>query len=824
MTNLNYKDFFEQTTGNQPYPWQQRFQESETPELVNIPTGLGKTAGVGVAWLFDKLTKPEATPRRLVWCLPMRVLVEQTVGEFTKWVNKTKHLFEEKGLEVPTVHIMMGGAQNEEWESHPDKSSVIIGTQDMLLSRALMRGYGMSKYRWPIHFSFLNNDALWVFDETQLMGVGVETSAQLDAFRKQVFETYRPTHSIWMSATLDTKQLETVDHLKPDGGWNSLSLSNDDLEYDNVRQRIYALKTVEKLLFNTAPSEKNYASKFVDHILGSERPSGDEQENFNIEMNQGLHVDGTLTLIVVNQVKRAISIFEALQKRVGTEKKIGLIHSRFRLADRTKSLALLNSEGDRIIVATQVVEAGVDCSAQNLITEICPWPSFVQRVGRCNRYGEYADAKVGWIDIPEATKENEFKEGDILPYSKDDLQSARQMLSTFTNASPDECSKQAYDTPEKIRPVIRKKDILALFDTTPDLTGMDLDIARWIRDNKDTDVSFFWRTFEGTPEYDSPKPIREEMCSVPIGQVKKFLDSNDKKDISAYIFDHLERRWIRTKNQPIFPGMQVMLNLKAGGYDAFLGWTGKPLRKGQALLPIENQSNGIIGQEDDPRSCAKNWYLLNDHLTDVENETQKLCESIGIHEGHSVALQKAARWHDVGKAHPAFQDKLIKPAEAANEGPTGEGPWAKSNGFRSYRSDRPGFRHELASALAYLQHFNSDKNVNLVTYLIMAHHGKVRMAIRSLPKEKPKVVPEYFALGVYHNDLLPSVDLGNGEWTKEVMLDLSIMSLGEGSWRERTGLLLSEYGPFVLGYLESLLRIGDWRGSKRADDIKEGEQ
>jgi hypothetical protein len=55
----------------------------------------------------------------------------------------------------------------------------------MLLSRALNRGYGMSRYRWPMHFGLLNNDCLWVFDEIQLMGSGLATPAQLEAFRKK---------------------------------------------------------------------------------------------------------------------------------------------------------------------------------------------------------------------------------------------------------------------------------------------------------------------------------------------------------------------------------------------------------------------------------------------------------------------------------------------------------------------------------------------------------------------------------------------------------------------------------------------------------------
>ena len=53
----------------------------------------------------------------------------------------------------------------------------------MLLSRTLNRGYAASRARWPVEFGLLNNDCLWVLDEVQLMGSGLVTTAQLDAFR-----------------------------------------------------------------------------------------------------------------------------------------------------------------------------------------------------------------------------------------------------------------------------------------------------------------------------------------------------------------------------------------------------------------------------------------------------------------------------------------------------------------------------------------------------------------------------------------------------------------------------------------------------------------
>ena len=69
----------------------------------------------------------------------MRVLVEQTEGNARAWAAACRDRF---GL-GPSVHVLMGGAVDDHWVEHPGEPAIIIGTQDMLLSRALMRGYGM---------------------------------------------------------------------------------------------------------------------------------------------------------------------------------------------------------------------------------------------------------------------------------------------------------------------------------------------------------------------------------------------------------------------------------------------------------------------------------------------------------------------------------------------------------------------------------------------------------------------------------------------------------------------------------------------------------
>lgn len=97
MSPLSFPEFFRKTTGKaSPYPYQcrlacgpgARLEQPETlrggtecrSQLIHIPTGLGKTAAVVLAWLWNRVYLQDPRwPRRLVYCLPMRTLVEQTL-------------------------------------------------------------------------------------------------------------------------------------------------------------------------------------------------------------------------------------------------------------------------------------------------------------------------------------------------------------------------------------------------------------------------------------------------------------------------------------------------------------------------------------------------------------------------------------------------------------------------------------------------------------------------------------------------------------------------------------------------------------------------
>src|SRR5229473_1925350 len=109
--------FYEHAFGDRrPFDYQTRLaSESELPLLVNVPTGSGKTAAVLGAWLWRRMNNPASVGRRLIYCLPMRTLVEQTAGVAKRAIQR----LEEAGLIEESrfaVHVLMGGDVTDEWD------------------------------------------------------------------------------------------------------------------------------------------------------------------------------------------------------------------------------------------------------------------------------------------------------------------------------------------------------------------------------------------------------------------------------------------------------------------------------------------------------------------------------------------------------------------------------------------------------------------------------------------------------------------------------------------------------------------------------------
>ena len=830
----SFKPFFEGATGNAPYDYQARLAGGDDgvrceSQLISIPTGLGKTAAVVLAWLWNRVHLNRTDwPRRLVICLPMRTLVEQTQDCAEAWLDQLCKTGSILLSQRPAVHILMGGEDREamrDWDLHPEHDAILIGTQDLLVSRALNRGYGLSRYRWPLHFALLNNDALWVFDELQLMGVTVETSAQLNAFRQKL-GTSRDCYSWWMSATLDAGRLRTVDHAAIAAALPRLELSGEEKNSPEVKRRIASDKKLQPAPASVAltkATEKSYEKSLADFILAHH-----------------LREPGTFTLVIVNRVARAQEVYRLLKTHLAKQPDapaLALVHSRFRPGDRAAHTRILTDKNiaHKIVVTTQAVEAGVDVSAKTLITELAPWSSLVQRFGRCNRAGEFIDpnspATIHWIDL-DVSEKIEL----ALPYEPEELAAARTALQALTEAGPNPLGAITIPPREVIRPVIRRKDFIELFDTTPDIAGHDLDISRYIREGDDTDAQVCWRALtKGQPPAKTDnRPTRDELCRVPVRALNDFLKKQETRAY-AYVWDSLTPEW--TALSRVRPGTVCILDAGLGGYDDALGWTGDRKSEVTPLTPPSPSTDQSDSDEasygDTGGAQTGHWQSIAEHTADVERELDKILVALPASAPESDTLRSAAGLHDIGKSHPSFQSKL-KPAalatpEAAAHFPVAKAPksaW-KHRAAAVSAEDRPLFRHELASALALLArpNFVTALNRDLVTFLVAAHHGKVRLSIRSLPHEKaPPETERRFARGVWDDDLLPSVTLSDGTVFPETVLSLACMELGVGgeertpSWLARMLTLrdASDLGPLRLAWLEAILRAADMRASALA--------
>lgn len=783
----DYTGFFASLRGGVPYPYQVALAEAPAwPEVLSVPTGLGKTAAVLGAWLHKRLQGDAATPRRLVWCLPMRTLVEQTAEVAEALVKAATPQFQAQNQAFPSVHVLMGGAKDDTWIRSPDHPAILIGTQDMLLSRALMRGWGLGRFTWPMGFAFLHNDALWVFDEVQIMGTALATSAQLEGLRRALPPGIA-ARSLWMSATLQPEWLATVDFAPHLPGLSVLGLDAADHADPRAAQRLTAEKTLAPAR-NTPSGETQKAQQDQATALAQELLAH--------------HQPGTLTLAVVNTVARARMLYQALGKALKAHKpgdlfdqspSLALIHSRFRLAERSQQQQVLCGSGSRIVVATQAIEAGVDVSAALLVTELAPWASLVQRFGRCNRDGLIpGGGRILWVDLPDTL---------AAPYAPEDLAQARTLLKDQTSAAP--TALPPATTRPEVRTVLRRRDLLDLFDTEPDLTGFDVDIAPYVRDSDGAALHVFWRDLPEKMIDPQPLPEREEVCPVTPTHLRDHL----AKDRRAFIWDARLDTWKPLTKDHVRPGLTVLLDSKQGGYSPDLGFD----PGGKTPVPLIEKS----GQET-PTALGSDWrsqgrvtVLLADHLRHVADDAAALCDALAVTGEDREAIVRAALWHDVGKAHAVFQETAGGSAEA---------PLAKWADSGQRRHDRPYFRHELASALAFRDQHGDAPNAALIAYLIAAHHGKVRLSIRPLAEE---AAGQTLRLrGVEEGDALPAIDLGGRERSEALTLSLAPLSLGGGWTRDVAG-LLDRLGPFRLAWLESLVRVADWRAS--ATEQKEGQ-
>jgi len=95
------------------------------------------------------------------------------------------------------------------------------------------------------------------------------------------------------------------------------------------------------------------------------------------------HLNGEKVALILNTVKRAIECYKKLKKKGAI-----LIHGKIPQALRNKYLKQIKDTGKTLVVATQIIEAGIDANFDVMISEACPADRLIQRVGRVARHKE----------------------------------------------------------------------------------------------------------------------------------------------------------------------------------------------------------------------------------------------------------------------------------------------------------------------------------------------------------------------------------------------------------------------------------------------------
>jgi CRISPR-associated endonuclease/helicase Cas3 len=324
--------------------------------ILQAPTGAGKTMAALwpflVGWAADSLS----IPRKCVYAVPMRVLANQFEEEYKKIV------YQEMLLATPPKIAKQTGEYKQDPEFFHD---LTFATIDQVLSGWLLRPYSQSKRKWNLSAGALVGSYL-IFDEFHLFDPDSTLPTTL-----QLLKTLNGISPfLLMTATFSQEMLRELAH---ELNAKAVLLTPDDLQEIPAQKKERFFQTVDQPLVTDE-------GVFIDQIIAA---------------HQSQAVGDRRSLVVCNQVERAQRVYQALRAAMG-DADIRLLHSRFLQKERQAKEDEIRREfhkdtskhtsASMILVATQVVEVGLDISCRALHTELAPGAAVLQRAGRCARY------------------------------------------------------------------------------------------------------------------------------------------------------------------------------------------------------------------------------------------------------------------------------------------------------------------------------------------------------------------------------------------------------------------------------------------------------
>jgi CRISPR-associated endonuclease/helicase Cas3 len=411
MGNLeaaDFAEFYRAVHGHGTFPWQEQvvakvLADGTWPDLVDVPTGLGKTSMLDVAVFVAAATvntpgSERVGRRRTFFVVDRRLVVDEAHQHAARIAKKLAEA--ETGVvgavssalrrfapswtgEVLPVTKMRGGATwDAAWLERPDLPGVVLGTVDQVGSRLFFRGYGVSERRRPLDAALVGTDAVLFVDEAHLSSALLTTITAAHA-RDHLGLPVPGLSVVQLSATA------RQDAAEPGRPFPFNVAAH--LAHPVAARRLNASKTLRAVSSTPRDVVKalaTAATRAVDqlsHVEGATHPP--------------------VVLVVCNTVDRARAVHDRLAKELTPKDgspsvDCELLIGRSRPADRpqlhewlTATMGVGREPGARpaVLVATQTVEVGINLDADALITESASWDALVQRLGRLNRLGDFAD-------------------------------------------------------------------------------------------------------------------------------------------------------------------------------------------------------------------------------------------------------------------------------------------------------------------------------------------------------------------------------------------------------------------------------------------------
>ena len=376
-----------------PFPWQMAllddFIDGRLWAAVDLPTGLGKTSVLAI-WLVARALGA-SLPRRIAYIVDRRAVVDQATDvamSLRAFVEQTPEIAIQLGISnrLLSVSTLRGQfVDNREWLNDPTAPAIVIGTVDMIGSRLLFEGYGVSRKMRPYHAGLLGSDTLAVLDEAHLVPpferMLEDIANNTDAFGPQD-EALRmlipPFRMLSLSATGRIGAKGTAFRLTP-----------KDFEHPEIIRRLGAPK---RLAVHDLPSDSKLAGELAAEAW---RLTGDGQRSIRCIVFSDKREDAMKAKEEIERLARGNKKTETQAVKIDADLFVGgrRVLERQLAAQRLETLGFIAGKGTQpqrptFLFATSAAEVGVDLDADSMVCDLVTWERMVQRLGRVNRRGD----------------------------------------------------------------------------------------------------------------------------------------------------------------------------------------------------------------------------------------------------------------------------------------------------------------------------------------------------------------------------------------------------------------------------------------------------